>query len=337
MFKKYLLIVFLYHFSAVVNANPEIEEIFQHLPFSQQDIQQIKSGKLITVQASKESADDELAVVIAFVVKTTPAELKKNFIKGVSVGLPEEVLTYQTLTVASTEKDFSKMTFSSGESNEIDNFLSVQAGNKLNLSAEEMKQFQSIKNTVDKKADRQKAVEAQLHKVLLSRFQAYTKSGTKGIGPYQRQNGKQYLLGAYFQNATRFDNVLKQWYPDFYQTLSSYPAKNPAQLQESFFTLKLNVQSRPTFTLMHRMILEQGDAFALSVRQYYVTQSYNGEQDLALFLPVKQGTLAVGVFRTSSDAVTGFGSSAKRAIGGRLFASSLTKLYEQVQQKMKEK
>ena len=219
MFKKFLLIVFLYHFSAVVYANPEIEEIFQHLPFSQQDIQQIKSGKLVTARPPKETSDEELAVVVAFVVKTTPAELKKNFIKGVTVGLPEEVLTYQTLTVASTEKDFSKMTFSSDESREIDNFLSVQAGNKLNLSADEMKQFQSIKNTVDKKADKQKAVEAQLHKVLLSRFQAYAKAGTKGIGPYQRKNGKQYSLGAYFQNATQVDKILKQWYPGFYQAL----------------------------------------------------------------------------------------------------------------------
>ena len=337
MLKKYLLIVFLYHFSAVVYANPELEEIFQHLPFSQQEIQQIKSGKLVTVRAAKESADDELAVVVAFVVKSTPAELKKNFIKGVSVDLPKEVLTHQVLTVASTEKDFSKMTFSSDESSEIDNFLSVQPGNKLNLSAVEMKQFQSIKNTVDKKADRQKAVEAQLHKVLLNRFQAYTKAGTKGIGPYQRENGKQYSLGSYFQKATRIDSILKQWYPDFYQALINYPANKPAQLEESFFALKLEVQSRPTFTLLHRMILEQGDAFALSVRQYYVTQTYNGEQDLALFIPVKQGTLAVGVFRNSSDAITGFGSSTKRAIGGRMFASSLSKLYEQIQQQMKGK
>jgi len=337
MLKNYLLIIFLYHFSAFVYASPDIEEIFKQLPFSQQEIQQIKSGKLVTVQAARVSADDELAVVVAFVVKTIPAELKKHFIKGISVDLPKEVLTHQVLTVASTEKDFSKMTFSADEGNEIDNFLSVQAGNKLNLSAEEMKQFQSIKNRVEQKADRQKAVEAQLHKVLLSRFQAYTKAGTKGIGPYQRENGKQYSLGSYFQKATRIDNILKQWYPGFYQALINYPANKPAQLQESFITLKLEVQSRPTFTLQHRMILEQGDAFALSVRQYYVTQTYNGEQDLALFIPVKQGTLAVGVFRNSSDAITGFGSSTKRAIGGRLFASSLSKLYEQIQQKMKKK
>jgi len=337
MFKKYVLIVCLYHFSAVVYANPDIEEIFQKLPFSQQQIQQIKSGKLVTFRASKESADNELAVVVAFVVKTMPAELKENFIKGVLIDLPKQILTYQTLTASSTEKDFSKMTFSSGEGNEIDNFLSVQPGNKLNLSAEEMKQFQSLKTTVDNKADRQKAVESQLHKVLLNRFQAYTKAGTKGIGPYQRKNGKQYSLGSYFQNATRFDKILKQWYPDFYQTLINYPANKPAQLQESYFTLKLEVESRPTFTLLHRMILEQGGAFALSVRQFYVTQTYNGEQDLGVFLPVKEGTLAMGVFRTSSDAVTGFGSSAKRAIGGRMFASSLSKLYEQVQQRLKQK
>ncbi len=52
MLKKYVLIIFLYHFSAFVYANPKTEEILQHLPFSSQEIQQIKSGKLVTVSAN---------------------------------------------------------------------------------------------------------------------------------------------------------------------------------------------------------------------------------------------------------------------------------------------
>lgn len=43
--------MFLFHLSAVVSANPEIEEFFQHLSFSQHDIQHIKSGKLVTARA----------------------------------------------------------------------------------------------------------------------------------------------------------------------------------------------------------------------------------------------------------------------------------------------
>jgi len=63
-----------------------------------------------------------------------------------------------------------------------------------------------------------------------------------------------------------------------------------------------------------------------------VTQSYNGEQGLGLFLPVKQGVLVLGIFRTSSDAVAGFGSSIKHSVGRRLLAYNLTQLYEKIQQ-----
>ena len=76
--------------------------------------------------------------------------------------------------------------------------------------------------------------------------------------------------------------------------------------------------------------MPDGDAWLISQRQFYVSRGYNIEQALAAFLPVKEGTLVVYTNRTSTDQVTGFGSSSKRAIGRRLMASQLKDLFEKV-------
>jgi len=329
MLKKVGLVFFLCFFYSIAKA--DFDELLKQLPFSPQEKQQILQGELITTQV-EESEEHELAVLLAFVVKTTPIALKKHFIKGTWIDLPEPILTSQKLTPVSTIKDFSKLKFSANESNELERFLSVQAGNDLNLSDTEIKQFQLISQLDSNASDVQQTVEEQLHKVLYNRFQAYTAGGVRKITPYQREQGEQFNLGKYFQKITGLSPILKQYYPLFYQTLSQYPDNKPSQLQESFFALKLKVEGRPTFSLMHRMLIEEGDAFAVALRQFYVTQSYNGEQGLGLFLPVKQGVLVLGIFRTSSDAVAGFGSSIKHSVGRRLLAYNLTQLYEKIQQ-----
>ncbi len=331
MLKKIGFIFFLCGFFSVVKA--DFNGLLNQLPFSQEEKQRVLQGELVTTQV-EESEDHELAVLLAFIVKTTPAELKQHFMKGTWIDLPEPIIMHQKLTQLSTVKDLSKLKFSANESDKIDSFLSAQAGNDLNLSATEIKQFQAIVSSPPKNIVK-KAVEEQLHKLLLNRFQAYVSQGAKAIPPYLRDEGKQFYLGEYFQRITGFDSILQQHYPIFYKTLKNYPLQKPKGLQESFFVLKLEVEGHPTFALMHRMLLEEGDAFAVSLRQFYVTQSYNGEQGLGLFVPIKQGVLVLGLFRTSSDAVAGFGSSVKHSVGRRLLAYNLTQYYEKVQQLIK--
>ena len=73
MLKKICLVLFVCNFSSVVYA--DIDALLKQLPFSQQEKQQILQGELVTTQV-KESEDHELAVLLAFVVKTTPVELR---------------------------------------------------------------------------------------------------------------------------------------------------------------------------------------------------------------------------------------------------------------------
>ena len=332
MIKKIGLAIFLFSFISVAKA--DVNELLTQLPFSQLDQQKILQGELVTIHID-ESAEDELAVIMAFIAKTSADKIKKHYIKGSWIDLLEAIITYKELTATSTITDFSGLNFSSEQSIEINNYLSAQAGDDLNLSRSEIKQLQSI-NSVALQADgKRKAVEEQIHKMLLNRFNAYRKGGVDAISPYLRDQETPYFLGEYIKKITQFDSILQQYYPVFYKALKNYPHNNSTELQESFFALKMEVQDRPTFALMHRMLMQEGDAVVISLRHFYASQSYNGEQDLGLFIPIDEGVLILGLFRTSSVQVAGFGSSVKHAIGRRLLASILTKYYLQVQQLLK--
>lgn len=334
--RRLIHFLLLSHFSLAAIANPNIDEILQKLSFTQQEKQQLLQGKLVTTQV-KESTEHELAVMLAFTVKTSPEELKNQFIKGTWIDLPEQFLTYCKLPLEATKKDFSTLKFSPFESDEINIFLTAKEGTELNLNTSEIDQFQSIRTENQPTDKLKKVVEEQLQAILLQRFQAYLTGGVNTIQPYQREHGQYFLLGEYFKNVTRFDPILQEYYPDFYQVLLNYPSNKPAQMEEAFFGLKLEVENRPTFTLMHRMVFEDGDSFAISIRQFYVSQSYNGEQNLGLFIPIKGGGVVIGLFRISSDAVAGVGSAIKHSIGRRLLTYNLTQYYEKVRRSVNNK
>lgn len=326
-------IICLLSFISVAEAG--FDELLTHLPFSENDKQKILQGELVTTKV-KQSGDDELAVMLAFVAKTTPEKIKKSFIQATWGDLPKSIIAAHKLPATAQIIHFSNMTFASKESSDIDGFLSAQAGDDLNLSGSEIKQFQSIKLTgLQTDKAHKVAVEKQLHTLLLKRFKEYRQGGVNAISPYLRENKKRYHLGGFFKRATHFDSILQQYYPVFYKALSHYPQNNPTRMQEGFFTLKLEVQGKPSFSLMHRMLIAENGALAVAMRHFYASQSYNGEQDLGLFIPIKQGVLVLGLFRTSSDGVAGFGSGIKRAVVSPILANGLAKHYKQVQNLLK--
>lgn len=335
MIKIIGLIIFLFSFISVAEADFDI--LIKHLPFSKEDKQKILQGELVTTKI-KQSGDDELAVMLAFVAKTTPDKIKKSFIQATWAHLPESIIDAHRLPVAAQAHDFSKVKFSSKEGSDVNDFLSAQAGEDLNLSGPEIKEFVSIKLTgpqTDKAHKR--AVEKQLQKILFNRFHEYKNGGVNAISPYLRDNKKQYFLGSFFKRATHFDSILQQYYPVFYKALINYPHNNPTRMLESFYALKLEIQGSPSFSLTHRMLIEENGALVVAMRHYYASQSYNGEQDLGLFIPIKQGVLVLGLFRTSSDSVAGFGSNVIRAIVTPILASALADHFKQVQKLLENK
>jgi len=307
-----------------------LDEIFKLLPFSDEDKQKILQGEIVK-SLPDETADDELAVGLAFMVRNTPENIELNFLRGKTIDQSSAIDNHQLI---SSEADFKGLVLTADEQDEVNIFLNASPGDKLNLSTDEIAAFKALKTKGLSDTDASEQVLSQFHAILFKRYQAYKAGGVMTIAPYQREDGKQYKLGDYLQNVALASPILKKLYPKFHKVLLEYPKNKDPALKENFFWMKMTVEGRPAFVLIHRMGMEENGAYLAVGRHIYASQGYNAEQELGMLIPIKQGTLVVLITRASSDEVAGFGSSTKRFIGKRLMADDMTAFYKAMQKKL---
>src|SRR5262249_13660372 len=198
----------------------------------------------------------------------------------------------------------------------------AKPGSSLNLSTKEIAAFRALP------AGDQEAVQRQLQKMLLDRYQAYRTSGLAGIKAYARGGGLDRDLASDLRKATDAAQNLAQFLPRFHEVLLTYPKGMDADMRENFFWMRSIIQGKPTDILQQTLVAADGDARAVVQRQFYASRGYNGEQAVAGFLPVSGGTIVVYSSHAFTDQVTGLGGFAKRGIGSRMMADSLRKMFE---------
>jgi len=303
-------------------ALPDAEELLEMMGLSSAEKQQVLGGEFVTL-SPKSTSERELATAMAFIVKTPPAalleDLKKNLVSGVD---PDSIASGK-ITGDGSLADFAAMSLGSDAKKQAKIFLSAKPGEDLNLSQTEIAAFQALA----KQGADEKAVEDQIRKLLLARFQAYHSGGLDGIEPYDRGD-KQTPVGGDLRRAVEAAKIVQKNAPSFYDALLNYPKPHPAGLEEDFGWTHYIAHGTPVFLLTHRLWMPDGDAWVVSQRQFYVTGSYNCVQAIAGLLPVNGGTLVVYVNRTSTDQVTGFGSSTKRTLGTKVMSSQIRDLFE---------
>ena len=86
---------------------------------------------------------------------------------------------------------------------------------------------------------------------------------------------------------------MKTYLPALQTVLLGYPTTTVAQMRETFFWDKSLIDGKATYVLTHQIAVPDGAAYALVRRQFYASTSYNGEQAVAGFLPVPEGTVVV--------------------------------------------
>jgi hypothetical protein len=229
-----------------------------------------------------------------------------------------QVQTWGELKAAGTLADFARLKITSDEARALS---AAKAGDALNLSAGEAAAFAGTRGGPDA------TVEA-LRKMLLARYQAYRTSGLAGIAPYDRGGGRTTDHAADLRRASEASAGLKKYLPAFQAVLLGYPKATAVQMRESFFWVKSIIEGKATYILTHLMATPDGAAYALARRQYYASTSYNGEQSVAGFLPVSDGTVVVLASHAFTDQVAGFGGSMKRSIGSSVMARKMREIFE---------
>ncbi len=304
-----------------VSAEPTADEVLAAANFSDADKQRILAGEMISGEV-KAVSDRDLSLSLAFIVKISPKDLAEEVFAGNLSTSDEQLTARGTISRPGSADDFAGVRLVPGGSAVAKHYSNAGAGDKLNLATAEIADFNALKN----QPDQAQAVEQQLRKMLLARYQAYRSSGVAGIQPYDR-GGKNADPAGDLRNAGEAP-VLKKFLPTIQKVLAEYPQATVPGLQETFFWVNNRIDDLPTYALTHLLLAAEGNARIVIQRQFYVGRSYNCEQAIAGFFPVPQGTLVVYGNHTFTDQVSGIGGSTKRSIGRRVMSSTLKQIFE---------
>jgi hypothetical protein len=321
MLRAIVLALFaLFTLAGTANAVVSAAEAMTAAGFTPQEQKRILGGEMVGADLPSASERD-LSVKIAFLVKTSPQELSRQVLTGELSKADDQITARGDIGSAGGISDFSGVKLEPGAEIVAREFAAASPGTELNLSTREIETFRKAGSA------EVRAVEDQLRKVLLARYQAYRAKGLAGIEPYDRGGAARSDLAADLRKVSAAP-LLRQFFPSLQKALVSYPAGQPADLTEKYFWVNNRIDDKPTFALTHVLAASEGDARIVVQRQFYVSRSYNGQQAVATFLPVEQGTLVLYATHTFTDQVSGFGASMKQGIGRKMMGGKLQELFE---------
>jgi hypothetical protein len=303
-------------------AAPTVADMAAEVGLTPDALAQVEKGKIVETTPTDRS-DRELAIGMVFLVQAPLTQVVQAFQRGSDLKADPHVTMLHELNGAGTLADFEDLHLTPHGSAEAQRYLHAAPGPTLNLSTAEIAAFRALG------AAQQQEVEAQLRSMLLARYRAYRAQGLDGGAPYDRGGGVQRSPAEELRRHSAA-KILGKYSPAFRDVLLHYPAVRPAGLEERFYWLVYDLDDRPTLTLRQRMALPMDDAFVVADREFYVSQGYNAEQAHAAFLPAKNGTMIFYVTRTSTDRASGFGASAKHAIGRRMMTKEIQSTFNRM-------
>jgi hypothetical protein len=307
------------------------EAVLAQLPFTGGERQKILAGELVTTASKEQTSDRELAITMAFLIKDPPSDLVAMFEKAHLYDIEKNVTAYGELRGDGSLADLQPLRLTPDADASAKRFADASAGTELNLSSAEIAAFRALPEKTTA------AVEAELRKVLLARYQAYHAKGLAGIAPYDRGGGKSSNPAEDLTRATKASPVLAREAPEVVTALLNYPKSQPAKTTERFFWVNFDIDDKPTIALTHRLVTTQDDGtYVLVDRHYYVSRSHNDVQAIAGIFPVQEGALVLYGNRTFTDQLGGFGAGAKQAIGRRIMGGQIAALYEQLRARPKQ-
>jgi len=315
-------------FTSAAIAVPTAEELLKALPLSDGEREDVLKGEIVRF-TTEEGSDRELALGAVLLVPKVPEKLLPLWREAVVFKLVGAVTAFGEISDKATVGDFAGVKLEPKGEDEAKRYLEAEPGDTLNLDGKEIAAFQALKS----KGGSQAEVETLVRELLLARYQAYRAKGLSGIPPYVRGGEEKFELSQDLLLATNEAKFVPKYFPSFHQTLLKYPANQAKQLETRFFWANVEVFSRPTLILSHRMLFHEGDAYVVVDRHFYASHEYNGLQAMGGALPAKEGSLLVSLYRISTDGVAGFGSSAKHPVARGLMGPYFEEIFEGIRKK----
>ena len=121
-------------------------------------------------------------MAMAFLISEPPAQLIEDVKKDLVAGVDPDTTGHGIISGSGSLDDFKGVSFGSDAKKQAKAYLSAEPGEDLNLATAEIGAFDAL----TKQGADANAVEGQLRKLLLARFQAYQSKGLDGIAAYAR-------------------------------------------------------------------------------------------------------------------------------------------------------
>ncbi len=301
-------------------AQPTADQVLVDHGLTAGDRQRVLKGEFVTADIPGLSESDlSISIGMAFLVKSLPDALSKQVVAGELIGTDPDVRAHGEFNSTGSLADLAGLQITSDATQALS---SARAGKALNLSAGEIAAFNALQGGT------QQAVQQQLQRMLLARYQAYRASGLAGIVPYDRGGGSRTDVAADLRKASQAARGLQKYLPAFQAVLLGYPQATIPGMRQNFFWVNATMDGKPTYILTHILAASDGAARAVVQRQYYVSASYNAAQVVAGFLPVQGGTVIALAGHTFTEQVGGFGGSLKRKFGQSIMTDKLKQLFE---------
>ena len=300
-------------------AEPTTDQVLADMGLSADDKQRVMNGEFVAPRLAGVSERDLPVALVVFLIKISPAVLAKQIIAGDLITADSAVRTHGRFRHPGSLAALAGLTIDRDVAQQL---ARAGPGEAVNLATREIAEFNALPS------DAPDTVGAQLQKMLLARYQAYRASGLAGITPYDRGSGRSTDLASDLRKASQSAVILEKHMPAFHAVLLGYPKVSVPGIQQDFRWVIYDIEGKPTYVLVHLLSAAAGAARAVVLRHYYVSTGYNGQQAVAGFLPVQEGTLAVYAGHAFTDQVTGFGGALKRGIGRRVMADKMRQLFE---------
>jgi hypothetical protein len=307
-------------------AQPSADQVLTDFGLSADDKQKVMNGEFVTPDLASVS-DRDLSVALFFLVKTSPDSLSKQIMSGELITTDTQVKTHGRFSATGSLADLAGLKIGNDVAKTL---TSAQPGEALNLGTKEIAAFNALQGGTTQ------AVQGQLQKMLLDRYQAYRAAGLAGMVPYDRGSGRTSDTAGDLRKASQATPGLEKYLPAFRAVLLGYPQATAPNMQQDFRWVYYNIEGKPTYVLVHMLAVAAGATRAVVQRQYYVSTGYNAEQAVAGFLPVQGGTLVAYSSHAFTDQVAGFGGSMKRGIGRKIMADRLKAMFEAGRTKAKQ-
>lgn len=295
------------------------EEVASALGFGREEVARMWDGDIVST-VLETTAERELAVAVMMRLQDDHRDFFERARSGLFFEVDRTVLQVEEIPESGPNGE----TFASLrlDSSELQKLARARPGTELNLTAAEgLRLRQAAKGGEELVLD-------AYREILGQRFREYLRNGIDGISSFARGPRSEARPSEDLRAAVGALAGLSARCPAFYGSFSAYPARSDAAVSHRFFWAVQRVQGRPTVVLSHWALQLHPDFAIVGQRQFYVGQGYDALQTLVGAFALGNGeSLVFYLNRTSTEQISGFGSSIAHRLGSKVMLEEVGALF----------